>query len=299
MNVNAYIQGGLGNQFFAYAATRSLADRVGADLNLDLNYLAHDAVYKRQFELDSLNVRFNQISSTIIKPIQVLRKARYYALSRTTTRILNFYCEKRPFKYQTFPENWENELTLEGYWQSERYFSDNAKQIAKDLTFKDVKWMEADLIAQAIRQSPNSTFLHIRSYKEVPGCSDGRASLPVGYYVSALKELKSRVDGDLKVFVFSDDLNWAREKLIHYIDASAVFVEPIRDGSVNDTYRDFQLMRLCLHAIVANSSFSWWAGWLGEQDWLVKGKMPIRIRANRHCLNDDYWPNRWLPVPCE
>jgi hypothetical protein len=296
MKVNAYIQGGIGNQCFIYAAARSLADRVGADLKIDLSYLTHDLVYKRRFELDSFNVRLNQMGPVVKKAVQKFRKIRYYAMSRTSASICNYYCEKRPFKFQVLPDYWNDELTLEGYWQSERYFSDHAKQIVKDLTFKDTSWLEGDPVAQAIQNSQNSTFLHVRSYKEVPGCADGHAALPVEYYLKALKAIENRINEEVKVFVFSDDLDWAREKLLPYIGANAVFVDPIRESNVNNTHRDFQLMRLCLHGIVANSSFSWWAGWLGEQDWLAKGEKPVRLRVNQRCMNDDYWPDRWVTI---
>jgi hypothetical protein len=296
MNVNAYIQGGIGNQCFIYAAARSLADQVGADLKVDMTYLTHDLVYNRQFELGSFNVRVNQMVPVVRKFIKRLRKIRYYAMSRTSVNIRNYCCERRPFRFQVLPKNWNDELTLEGYWQSERYFSENAKQIVADLTLKDSNWIEGDPVAQAIRSSQNSTFLHVRSYKEVPGCADGHAALPVEYYLKALKAIENRINGDVKVFVFSDDLDWAREKLLHYIGANAVFVTPIRDDIVNNTHRDFQLMRLCLHGIVANSSFSWWAGWLGEQDWIAKGGNPIRTRIDEPCMNKDYWPQRWIAV---
>lgn len=296
MKVQAYIQGGLGNQCFIYAAARSLADRVGAELLLDQSYLVHDAVYRRPFELESFNVRSSQMISVSSKMVHLLRKFRYGAASRMTLRLRNYFCETRPFTFQTLPTHWNNELTLEGYWQSERYFADNVKQITKDLTFRNLQWMEDDPIALAIRQCENSIFLHIRSYKEVPGWADGRASLPLEYYVSALAKLKSLISGDIKVFVFSDDLNWAMEKVAAYVQSDTVFVRPIHDGRVNNKHRDFQLMQLCMHGIVANSSFSWWAGWLGEQDWLAKGKTPIRIRVDRRCMNNDYWPVRWLAV---
>lgn len=296
MKVNAYIQGGIGNQCFIYAVARSLADQVGTDLKVDLSYLAHDMVYKRQFELDSFNVRVNETGPAVKKAIQKLRKIRYYAMSRTSVNTLNYCCERRPYKFQTLPNSWTGELTLEGYWQSELYFRDHAKQIVKDLTFKDTSWAEVDPVAQTIQGCKNSTFLHVRSYKEVPGCADGHAALPVEYYLKALKAMEALVNEKVKVFVFSDDLAWAKEKLSSHLSPDTIFVEPTQDSTVNNTHRDFQLMRLCLHGIVANSSFSWWAGWLGEQDWLAKGKTPVRIRVNHHCMNDDYWPERWVSV---
>ena len=60
--------------------------------------------------------------------------------------------------------------------------------------------------------------------------------------------------------------------------------------------RDFMLMRLCRHGVVADSSFSWWAGWLGEQDRLARGESALRLHVDRRVMNDDYWPDRWVAV---
>ena len=51
----ARIEGGLGNQLFQYAAARSLADRLGCDLALDLRGLAENG--DRSYELHRYRIR--------------------------------------------------------------------------------------------------------------------------------------------------------------------------------------------------------------------------------------------------
>jgi len=59
---------------------------------------------------------------------------------------------------------------------------------------------------------------------------------------------------------------------------------------------DFHLMSLCRHAIVANSSFSWWAAWLGEQRRKFGNRPGLVCRPLEPSSNADYYPARWHGV---
>ena len=57
--------------------------------------------------------------------------------------------------------------------------------------------------------------------------------------------------------MFGDDLEWARLYL-NFQGAAVTF----QSDATGDELRDFRLMAACRHAIIANSSFSWWAAYL-------------------------------------
>jgi hypothetical protein len=78
----------------------------------------------------------------------------------------------------------------------------------------------------------------------------------VDYYRRAIGLVRDRFPECL-FLVFSDDPQWARAELP--LERSAVFVA----GNDANPERDLALMRACKHHIIANSSFSWWAAWLG------------------------------------
>ena len=56
-------------------------------------------------------------------------------------------------------------------------------------------------------------------------------------------------------------------------------------------YENMRLMRACKHAIIANSSYSWWAAWLNEY------KDKIVIAPTPWMNNDDkIIPEEWIKI---
>ena len=295
-SVVANIQGGLGNQCFIYAAGRALSIATGSDFRLNLDYLLEDCVYRRSLTLDRFKCVVN-VEPTSAKLSRMAKRIRYKLFCRAFDRIGNLVLDKRPFRYHPFPTTWHGDLVLDGYWQSEKYFFDAREQIVDDFQLKDETWTAKDPVAREIAQADNPVFIHIRSYKEVPGSPYGDCALRMfDYYQRALREMCRRVKAP-RFFVFSDDIELAKSMLQRMKAGECVkFVEPIENMIVESQIRDFTLMRNCKHGIVADSSFSWWAGWLGEQEWIRRGGCPIRMRVNRRVMNDDYWPERWVAI---
>src|SRR5690606_19531988 len=70
----------------------------------------------------------------------------------------------------------------------------------------------------------------------------------------ALAHIEQHVDSPLFIF-FSDDISWCKA---NFPITNALFVDW---NTGLDSFRDMQLMSLCKHHIIANSSFSWWGAW--------------------------------------
>lgn len=292
--ITANIQGGLGNQCFIYSTARALALRSRAALKINCDLLAEDFVYKRKFALGAFQIA-GELERLSIKPIRVLKRLRYKLLKTRTGRFGNVCLDRLPYQFRSLPTEWNGKLTLDGYWQSERYFADAARQLVEDFQLKDNRWLASDVVACQIAATENSIFLHARSYTDIPGKQDYSNALPISYYVNALSYLRQEVRGGT-VFLFSDDIKWANDRLSGVVRAAGYDCVPVGVGTkpdgVTDQLRDFTLMRLCKHGILADSSFSWWAGWLGEHEHTDA----IRIRVNRVVMNRDYWPERWVAI---
>lgn len=246
------IKGGLGNQFFAYAAARAYAIRTGRDLLLDnVSGFTRDN-YGREFMLD----RF-PVAAELAPPR--LRLGDPKSLRHKALRSVNkmFPNQLRSYLAEN-QEQGESQLTgfittrpvvrLNGYWQSEKFFAERASAIRTELQPPPFgPGPDADLEAKLA--STSSVFIHIRRDRYNP-------RLGSGYYDSSIISALSTL-GSCQFHVFGDDLEWAEQ----YLDFHGAPVSYVSDGK-SDELRDFRLMAACRHAIIANSSFSWWAAWL-------------------------------------
>lgn len=293
--ITAYLRGGLGNQCFVYAAARALALRTHSRLRFNIDSLLEDKVYKRRLALNAFNCALGEVEVRF-KPCRVFESLRSRLASRVGGGIGNYCAEKRPYAYASLPSTWKGRLVLDGYWQSERYFEDFSAEILRDFALKDNSWLVEDPLARQIMPTENSVFLHVRTYKEVPGKEDGRcARQMVNYYRNALAYLAAKVP-KATVFVFSDDVDWARQNILTKEVLKGISFPIVYNAGGGGYLRDFMLMRMCQHGIVADSSFSWWAGWFGEQARLMRGESALRLHINRRTMNDDYWPTRWIAI---
>ena len=60
------------------------------------------------------------------------------------------------------------------------------------------------------------------------------------------------------MFFFSDDSDWVKRQF-EDLPYSIIFIDHNKE---ENSWKDMLLMSSCRHAIIANSSFSWWAAWL-------------------------------------
>jgi hypothetical protein len=137
----------------------------------------------------------------------------------------------------------------------------------------------------------NSVSLHIRrgDYLSDKNAKEFHGTLPLDYYYKAMAQL-NLLYKDLKVFIFSDDMDWVKANL--KLTNECVYVDfNTGENSVFDMY----LMSQCKHNIIANSSFSWWGAWLNQNS----SKIVIAPQlwfADKSLNTKDLIPNSWLKM---
>jgi hypothetical protein len=256
------LRGGLGNQMFQYATGRALALRGAAALKLDVTWfatVASDA--KRRYELDSFSIHGRVASEGDIARFGRAGTPRFSRLRRwlrlgKEDDTWPIYCEPH-FQYDPAVPDLPAPIYLDGYWQSERYFSDIADVLRREFTAKEPSDRENEALAAAI-DAANAVSLHVRrgDYVTNPTTYRYHGICSAEYYQRAIDHLTSRV-GMPHIFVFSDDQDWTRANLHFAVPTTFVGTNPPDCG-----YRDMMLMARCRHHIIANSSFSWWGAWL-------------------------------------
>ena len=144
--------------------------------------------------------------------------------------------------------------TVCGYFQNEKYFRSLSDQIRHGFNFH---WMKNRLTGTAAEISnqiylSNSVFMHVRRQDYI-GLQHFHGMPTIEYYREALNLIRSR-HYNVKAFLFTDDYWWCAEN----------FPSDIKIVTGTNKYEDLRLMASCKHAIIANSSFSWWSCWLGD-----------------------------------
>jgi hypothetical protein len=273
--------GGLGNQLFQYAAGHAAARRAGTELRVSLDmfdrYRLHQGYeLSRVFAVDPLPASDAEMK-TCLGPWRGRRARRMLGRFVTGTwrggrarRMLGRFVTGtwrggRAVFQPTVPywsgfQNLGADVYLQGYWQSERYFAEVANELRSLLRFREppsavnARWIEriegCVSVGVHVRRDDYASARNRRIY----------AQCTPAYYRAAMDLVLGR-EPTARFFAFSDDPAWTREL---FADRAAI-VEVLDHNRGAESYNDLRLMAQCRHNIMANSTFSWWAGWLGER----------------------------------
>lgn len=255
------LKGGLGNQLFTYAVAYRLAKANNAELVLDdYSGFHNDKLYNRKFELDIFSIPERRATYVERLPLvnglvrRVLIKLNSYLPFHKriflTQEIIHFDQRLLSVRFKTL-------LYLDGLWQSESYFSDVVDDIRARFRFKDLERLSS-LEHLKLIQGTNSVAIHFRFFEDSINEEEVTYNLKNSYYIRAIEYFTSMFT-DLHFFVFTDNLSLFQKKM----DTSKLNVTVV--SSSNSSFlEDFFLMSNCRHFILANSTFSWWAAWLGK-----------------------------------
>lgn len=285
------LMGGLGNQLFQYAAGRALALRLGTELKLDVGFFTDTT--PRQYALNSLSIRASQVLEQELGSFRLSTNCVERLLSKWRQRLglsqrsYDLYRE-RSFRFDANVAALPDNSYLIGYWQSDRYFYDCRQQLLQEL----VCTLPLDDSNRQMLEKIGATMsvaVHIRrgDYVNSPLANAVHGLCSLDYYRQAVELVAQRLDSP-HFFLFSDDPDWVATHLELPYPATLVTINQQDDPAL-----DLRLISACRHAIIANSSFSWWGAWLNQQpDKLVIA--PACWFADQSIDTADLLPQDWI-----
>lgn len=287
------LAGGLGNQMFQYALYLELVS-LGREVKIDdVSGFVQDA--QRKPALAPFGITYERPTK---KELEKMLDSSMLPWQRVRRRLFgrhkkSYFEESKRFLPKVL--EWDD-IYLEGYWQSEKYFWKqgdqlrrvyNTDQLVQYLLQKGV-WQRcaggkrsAAQYAMGINNTC-SICVHVRrgDYLTPENQALFGGICTDAYYIEGMRLMRERYP-KCSFYLFCNDKDWARENFAGRQDVTLVDLP--RDGvSSTDEEMDldcaeFALMSRCKHHILANSSFSWWASYL--------------------CPNPDNYvlaPDRWL-----
>lgn len=288
-NICTRILGGLGNQMFQYAAGLSLAHHVNGRLHLDLS--AFRGYELRAYALSAFNVRFDEYAQTrprseIIQTYlsklvgRSIGQPRYYGLPWVIEPSFHFWDK---FYAQS------GSCYLDGYWQSPLYFKHVESLIRQTFDLGRFSNARTQPFEKLIRQARQPVAVHLRrgDYISNPQFRLVHGICEQEYYDRA-RQVIEKVVNPSHFFIFSDDIDIARKEFSHW--PNTTFVSGLSQEE------DMMLIATCQHAIIANSSFSWWAAWLNDsaEKVVIAPRMWFSREKMRNISTIDLYPQGWI-----
>lgn len=282
--------GGLGNQMFQFAFYAALSEKFGERVKADIsgfkNYGLHNG-YELQ-RIFPVNLKYSSGWENFVLgggSDIVSLKLRL----RLGITVSSYYEQKGASYYDAAIFEDYSSTYYWGFWQNEKYFSEISDKIKASFSFESVLKERNAEMEQMIKGS-NAISIHVRRGDYVNHSLHGGVC-DLDYYRKAIMHIET-ICKDPTYFVFSDDIDWCRENL--QIKRDCYFIDWNKG---TESYIDMQLMSLCKHNIIANSSFSWWGAWLNSNRGNVvvaPGKWFAEQEVDRHA--SDLIPARWTRV---
>lgn len=140
--------------------------------------------------------------------------------------------------------NVKKDTLIKGYWQSEKYFIGNEKLVEQFFQKKTEKYINE---TKHIKFDENLCIIHMR----VGDYLKHNWILPKDYYIKAMNRMLT-FNKNLKFAIVTDTTSYAKHS---FPNIDVISLSP---------QADFHRIMQAKYKIISNSSFSWWAAWLGH-----------------------------------
>ena len=300
----------LGNQMFMYASSYGIAKNLKRLLLIDDEsaFLSRKNISK--YGLDGFN-----ISCDIAGEEYKFLGFKGY-LKRKILKIFVFFIKKKIFYIEPKDSNkitkfndkiynlsLSNNIYLEGYFETEKYFNHIKENIQKEFTFLDAKKYEKSPFFNILNEK-NSVSICLRQNRFIEGKNKNNElnqnksnqfrDEQINYINSSIDYIKKNAHNP-SFYLWSNDLinldismfNCKITKVTH--DSNFL-------SGIDKRMLDLYLISQCNHHIVIPSSFNWWGAWLSKKNNKIICRPENSFFTNFKINNLDFWPSNWINI---
>ena len=293
------MSGRAGNQLFRYAFARWLMEQTGGPRRLVLDFSNIDKEREKglmegwedslkdfcvlPYEKDPRKAldRFTSVEEKLF--LSAMKAVEYPLKQKGTNARLAFHKKLLPwldrhglyllfvgYDYPFKPRGGQR-MIVSGPFECARYCEEIRPILLKEFVPRQPLLEKNQGLMDRIRAT-NAVCVTVRrgnylNYKALDVCTQA-------YFERAAKELARQVENPV-FFVFSDVLAWTRRLSL----PGPVFFE----SGTDPVWEKLRLMSACRHFIISNSTFSWWAQFLGQSPDKI-------VMAPDHWFNGEYQP---------
>ena len=252
--IRVVLLGRTGNNLFQYALGRVLAEKHGVPLVLDASW------FNEQGWAEVSHFLKLPVGARVVRCCSVGARALRNLTGRHYWEFRGVPVLRESSDDQSFDRSFLDapaDCMLFGYFQSPLYFESMADRLRSELNGLIAGPANPSATERDKLSAPGAVAVHVRrkDYLNLPVFH----VCDMEYYREAMRRMRASLPG-VRFFIFSDDPEWCRSE---FREADQEVVDD-PDAAANPLH-DLHLMSLASHHIIANSSYSWWAAWLGHK----------------------------------
>ena len=299
----------LGNQMFMYAAAYSMSKKLDRNLYIDdeTAFLLRKNIstyglnnFKISGSIAPDNLKFKNLKGYIKR--KLLIKSDFLRFKK------KFYIEKKDLnKITQFDDsflnnNYDDNLFLEGHFESEKYFCDYKKEIINDFRFKNENELEKNIYLNDLCVN-NSVSICLRQNRFSEGLGKQRnlnkekstnfTNEQINYINKSVELIKSKIEKPT-FFLWSNDFSNIPIDKFNF-EYKEIDLSKINNKSDKRILSLF-LMTKCNHFIVTISSFNWWGAWLAKKNNKIIIRPSNTFFSTLKVNNRNFWPETWFDV---
>ena len=296
----------IGNQMFMYASAYSISKELNRKL-----YIDDETAFLTRKNVSKFGLNLFNITSLIAPDILKFKNLSGYIKRKflIKTDLLRskkkFYIEKKErnkvTKYSNDYKNivFDNNLFLEGHFQTESYFKNYKDEIKEEFKLKNQDTLKNNPYFNEINKL-NSVSICLRQNRFMEGRGQNTSQNKqkswnftleqINYINKSVIYIKSKVSNPT-FFLWTNDFSNIDKKKFNFNYEEIKLYD--NESALDKRIQSLFLLTHCNHFIVTTSPFNWWGAWLSERNDKIILRPSDKFFNDFFPNNQDFWPLDW------